>query len=386
MKMNLPREWQVVELGDLLKIIAGQAPPSSSYNKNKIGLPFLRVNSFNEKYPSTDTWTVHSLKECEERDILLSVAGTIGSINIADKKYSITRSIFALRVDTEKLHNLYLFYFLKTLKEKLSSFGTGSSQKIITIKTVESLRIPLPPLPIQKQIVSILEKAEKLKEMRKEADELTKDFLKAKFLEMFSQGLVKESSHVMLEDICTRITDGEHITPRRVDKGIYLLSARNVLNHQVSLIDVDFIDEEEFKKISKRIVPQLGDILVSCSGTIGRVARVKEDYRFQLVRSVALIRPDTKKLNPIYLEYFFDTNYMQMQISKSINQSSQANLFQGKIKKLKIYLPTIDRQNKFASIVKEVEVMKEYQKQSRENIKNLFNNLLQKSFKGELVC
>ena len=104
-------KWQEVELGKLITIIAGQAPPSSSYNKHGNGLPFLRVNCFSEKYPVTDSFTTDSLKECEKGDILLSVAGTIGAINIADKKYSITRSIFALRTMDKQLDNSYLFYF-----------------------------------------------------------------------------------------------------------------------------------------------------------------------------------------------------------------------------------------------------------------------------------
>jgi len=280
----------------------------------------------------------------------------------------------------------YVYYMLKYQQKIIYDFQRGGGQPHVYPKDLMDLKLKLPTFSTQKEIVSILEKAEKVKELRKEVDELTKDFLKSVFLEMFSQGLSKESDHISLEDITTRITDGEHATPRRDVKGIYLLSARNILNHQISLEDVDFIDEEEFKKISKRIVPQIGDVLVSCSGSVGRVARVKDDYRFQLVRSVALIRPDIEKLNPIYLEYFFETNYMQMQISKSINQSSQANLFQGKIKRLKIYLPSIELQNKFASIVKEIEKITNHQKQSKEQIHNLYNNLIQKVFKGELIC
>ena len=56
------------------------------------------------------------------------------------------------------------------------------------------------------------------------------------------------------------------------------------------------------------------------------------------------------------------------------------------IKNLKIPLPPIELQNKFAEIVKQVESMKEHQKESKEQIDNLFNALMQKAFKGELKC
>lgn len=50
-----------------------------------------------------------------------------------------------------------------------------------------------------------------------------------------------------------------------------------------------------------------------------------------------------------------------------------------------ISLPSIELQNKFASIVNEVEVTKEQQKHSKEQIYNIFNALMQKAFKGELI-
>jgi len=55
------------------------------------------------------------------------------------------------------------------------------------------------------------------------------------------------------------------------------------------------------------------------------------------------------------------------------------------MKDFDIPLPPLSLQNKFASIVKEVEAIKEQQKQSKEEIDNLFNALMQKAFKGELV-
>ena len=81
---------------------------------------------------------------------------------------------------------------------------------------------------------------------------------------------------VRLTDISIKITDGEHKTPKRVEKyvGFYLLSARNVLNGEISLDDVDYVDENEFIKISKRCNPKKGDILISCSGSVGRCSVV----------------------------------------------------------------------------------------------------------------
>ena len=157
---------------------------------------------------------------------------------------------------------------------------------------------------------------------------------------------------VTFEEISEIITDGEHATPRRSEKGIYLLSARNVLNHSLSFDDVDYIDQKEFDRISKRLIPQAGDVLISCSGTVGRVCTVPENLQFQLVRSVALVR-FKKEINPVFMEYQISMPYIQKQIDASKSQTSQANLFQGKIKKLIAIVPSEELQIQFVKFVEQ---------------------------------
>ena len=48
----------------------------------------------------------------------------------------------------------------------------------------------------------------------------------------------------------------------------------NILNHALQLDDVDYIDEDEYARIAQRVVPQAGDVLISCTGSIGDVCRV----------------------------------------------------------------------------------------------------------------
>ena len=153
------------------------------------------------------------------------------------------------------------------------------------------------------------------------------------------------------------ITDGEHATPRRTAEGIYLLSARNVLNHSFQLEDVDYIDQKEYDRIAHRIVPKTGDVLVSCSGTVGRCCSVPPNFKFQMVRSVALIRFNDE-INPFFAEYMIASDYLQEQINRCKTMSSQANLFQGKIKKLRGFIPPMELQRQFADIVAQIDKSK----------------------------
>ena len=185
-------------------------------------------------------------------------------------------------------------------------------------------------------------------------DKLVRLNFKSQFIEIFGDPVENPMGwrKATFEEISELITDGEHATPRRCDNGIYLLSARNVLNHELSFAEVDYIDEDEYARIARRLVPKAGDVLISCSGTVGRVCVVPENLKFQLVRSVALVRFEND-INPVFMEHQIAMPYVQNQIEASKSQTSQANLFQGKIKKLTAIIPPVELQNKFLMLVKQ---------------------------------
>jgi len=385
MKTELLHEWREVELGNLIKIISGQAPPSSSYNKKKIGLPFLRVNSFNKKYPSTDTYTNDSLKECKKGDILLSVAGTIGSINISDKKYSITRSIFALRTKEMEINNLYLYYFLKTLKNKLMSSATGTSQKIITIKIVENIKIPLPSLFIQEKIVSILEKSEKVMDLRKEANELTNDFIKSVFFEMFGNVITNDKNWELVQVnkvINSRL--GKMLDSKKQTQHENRKYLRNT-NVKWDYFDLDKVIEMDFNKSEREEFRlEKGDLLVCEGGDVGRSAiwnnELSECY-FQ--KALHRIRCNTDKIIPEYLLYLFWYYSEHDGFKKIVNFSTIAHFTGIMLKNMVIPVPPISIQNKFSHILSSIKKTKLIQSESGTNIEKLSSFLEQDVFKVE---
>lgn len=130
-----------------------------------------------------------------------------------------------------------------------------------------------------------------------------------------------------------------------------------ILNEMAEYLNISQMKKEEYDRISRRIVPQEGDVLISCSGTIGRCCSVPADIKFQMVRSAALIR-FKEEVKPIFAEYMITSDYLQEQINSSKTASSQANLFQGKIKTLKGFVPPIELQQQFADFVTQVDKSK----------------------------
>lgn len=159
---------------------------------------------------------------------------------------------------------------------------------------------------------------------------------------------------VQVQDICSKITDGEHSTPQRSESGHYLLSARNVTNDGISLRDVDYVPTEVFNKIRGRCDPSIGDILISCSGSIGRIAMVDKNDAYSMVRSAAMIRPVNGQLNLHYLMSSLQSPFLQTQMVKRSKKSAQANLFLGAISCLVLPLPPVKEQSKIVNKANEL--------------------------------
>ena len=154
-----------------------------------------------------------------------------------------------------------------------------------------------------------------------------------------------------LDDIALKITDGEHATPTREDQGHYLLSARNIRDGYIDLSDVDFVGDDEFERIRKRCDPDAGDILLSCSGSVGRVAVVDADNKYAMVRSSALIKHSKANVDSHYLALALRSPHLQQQIERSSKQSAQANLFIDPIRRLIVPLPPLAEQRRIVSKV-----------------------------------
>ena len=115
---------------------------------------------------------------------------------------------------------------------------------------------------------------------------------------------------------------------------------------------MDYVDEEEYVKISERCNPQKGDVLISCSGTVGRCTSVKDDNKYVMVRSAAMVSPMLMDCD--YLMYAIQSDCVQKQIKERTKQAVQANLFQDAIINLVIPIPPVQEQHRIVAKIEEL--------------------------------
>ncbi|EJV8882664.1 restriction endonuclease subunit S [Escherichia coli] len=196
--------------------------------------------------------------------------------------------------------------------------------------------------------------------------------------------------YIKLQSVSTKITDGEHKTPKRETAGKFLLSARNIQDGYIKLADVDYVGDAEFQKLRNRCDPDYGDILISCSGSIGRVCLVDENSKYVMVRSVALVKLMQDFVINKYMMFLLQSPLLQKEIEENSKSTAQSNLFLGPIKNLGIPLPPVSEQHE---IVRRVEQLFAYadtiEKQVNNalaRVNNLTQSILAKAFRGELTA
>ncbi|HGW5847416.1 TPA: restriction endonuclease subunit S, partial [Klebsiella pneumoniae] len=178
--------WPMVKLGDVCQITMGQAPSGSFYNEKGQGYALIAgAGDFGQKKPIPKKYTTKASKLSKLGDIILCIRATIGDLNWSDKEYCLGRGVAGLR-GKESLDQGFLWHCLNYNRNVLSSKGTGSTFKQISRNHIEELIIPLPPIEEQRRIADILDKADGIRQKRKQAIKLAENFLRVTFLEMFN--------------------------------------------------------------------------------------------------------------------------------------------------------------------------------------------------------
>jgi type I restriction enzyme S subunit len=135
----------------------GQSPPSSTYNDKGIGLPFFQGKAdFGQVFPIPRYWCSKPGKIAQPGDVLMSVRAPVGPTNLADAESCIGRGLCAIRPLSD-IPSFYVLRYLRLIEEQIAEMGQGSTFTAISRSDVETIQVPLAPLPEQLRIVDKIE-------------------------------------------------------------------------------------------------------------------------------------------------------------------------------------------------------------------------------------
>lgn len=380
-------KWPLKTLASVTTITMGQSPPGESYNTDANGLPFFQGKAeFGEKFPTVGKWCTAPTRIAEEDDILMSVRAPVGPVNIAPCKCCIGRGLASIRPDKTKVDCGYLWHFFGYLQPQLSNKGEGSTFAAINRNDVEQIQIPLPPLPEQKRIAALLDKADAIRRKRAEALQLTDTFLQSVFIDMFGDPVTNPKGWptLTLGELAPDrglIVDGPFGSSLKpecyVSDGVRVIRNYNIHDDHFDDSSFKFVTQDKFDEISRSEVIS-NDVLLSTKGTIGNVCLMPEFEGPSVLSASGTVRiriPEGAPVTPLFVVSQMAQPAYKSHIHSFQAGSNQKYLNLSGIRHLRLICPPLALQEEYLLIRKRSLSIRSKTNTCQDSIDALFHSL-----------
>jgi len=295
---------------------------------------------------------------------------------------------------SERVTGPYLFNILRVpwLRTAGAMKMRGAAgQRRVPADFIASVQIPIPPLADQKRIARILDAAEALRAKRREALVQLDTLIQSIFLDMFGDPVSNPMgwSPTSLSAISEELRDGPFgsnlKTSHYVENGIRVIRLQNIGVGEMLNDDLAFISEEHFASLPRNHCKP-GDVII---GTMGdpnlRACVVPAALQRALNKAdCILMRVDKSKADASYVCWLLNSPGIVSTALRLVRGQTRGRVSLGRLKKLKILLPPIDLQLRFAAIVRSVEQQKASQRAHLAELDTLFSSLQSRAFRGDL--
>jgi type I restriction enzyme S subunit len=408
-----------------------------------------QIQSEHLKYVTADFWNgIDDIRFLQKGDVLWNSTGTgtIGRAAIFDGLSGYPKAIVDSHVTILRVHTgidaKYLHYWIQSpdIQNKIEDMQSGTTNQVELSKgAIQVSSIYVAPEKEQKRIADKLDQileevnsakarldqiptilknfrrsvlrsaiAGKLSDNYKNKDKSLDEYLKTLLDDRKSnyQGgknykdpeahrvdyLEEFPNHwgvVSLDYLSSKIVDGTHHTPTYTETGVPFISVKDIRNDQIYFEKCRYVSEETHEELIKRCHPERGDILITKSGTIGRLAVIDIDTKFSLFVSVALIKLASQKVSSHYITFVLEDWINRIDISSQIVGTAIKNLHLRDMRVLPIPLPSYEEQQHIISRVRELlslaDQIEEKYRQAMESVDKITQSILVKAFRGELV-
>ncbi|RDX33478.1 restriction endonuclease subunit S [Arcobacter sp. HD9-500m-PIT-SAG02] len=274
----------------------------------------------------------------------------------------LNQRVCRLKDYSKKVKAEFIYYVINKHLELIHKATPFVTVKHLSIKKIKEIRFFLPPLEQQEKIVKVLDLSSNLIKKQKELLEKYDLILKSKFIEMFGDPISNpmEWEVARFEEIMILQRGYDLPINSRSTGSIEIYGSNGVLDYH-----------NEYKV-------EGGGVITGRSGTLGKVHYTLKEY---WPLNTTLFSKDLKGNNIIYLAFFLE----MFKVERFSQGAGVPTLNRNLVHKEKTYKIPFEHQNKFASIVKKTEDIKENENKKLKQLEKLHNVLMQKAFKGEIL-
>jgi len=402
---QLPESWRFVTLSQ----IAREKPNNGIFRKNSEyltngsgGIPVVWVEELfrGNSIDTKDSRRVAATKADVEKyglrkgDVLfcrssLKLDG-IAFNNVylgEDNKALFECHLIRISPNLEEVSPVFLNWVLRSPQIRAIA---KSKSKTATMTTIDqqglgSIPIPLPPLVEQQRIAGILDRAEGLRAKRCAALAKIDILPQVIFLELF--GGMPKPNFAALSDVANlkRGPFGGALKKEIfVESGYKVYEQKNAIQSDFT-IGRYFITDAKYRQMEDFAVKP-ADLIVSCSGTLGKVAVVPETAAPGVINQALLrVRPDVARVTALFLKHALEQPKVQAKLVGFSHGTGLQNFPpMSEVRALSVPAPPIELQREFARRVEAVEKLKAAQRASLAKLDALFASLQHRAFRGEL--
>lgn len=318
------------------------------------------------KYPvyqnSLTPMGYHIESNASKDTTFIIVAGAAGEIGYSTVDFWAADDCFCLKCHQE-ITSRFLYHLLLQQQSYIYSKVRKASIPRLSRTVVEKITIPVPPLPVQAEIVRILDNFTQLEaeieaeieaelEARRKQYEHYRDVLLSFDMNGGGTANCEWRTVKLLDMLCQPITDGPHTTPSFADKGIPFISVDSIWNGRIHFENMrGYITEEFDLECCKKYKPQMHDVYMVKSGsTTGKVAYVDTDQRFNIWSPLAAMRVNDNNSSR-YLYHLLQTKRIQEMVRVKASHGSQPNLGMRELEKFEVSIPPLDEQLRLVEIL-----------------------------------
>jgi len=381
-------DWVVGKLGEpeITTIIMGQSPPGSTYNTKVEGLPFFQGKAdFGETHPKPRVWCTAPKKIAEPGDVLLSVRAPVGPTNLAGERCCIGRGLAAIRGE-KKVLTQFIYYWFKHIETWLNGQGEGSTFKAIGKDRINSLKIPVPPLPVQERIVQILQRSDEVRRKRDAALKLADAVLPSIFHDTFECGTTWPQKPI--SEIAKTRSGG---TPSRRKPEYWSGTVPWVSPSDMKVTEIydseEHISEEAISESSTNLVEPNAILIVARSGILAHtfpVAITRTSVTFN--QDIRALLPELEVIIPEYLLSALRARAPHVLMSIVKRGSTVHSIDSSRFFEMTIPIPPIAVQKTFVAQVEQLTAASQRLAIGKTDSRSLFDSLLSRAFTGELTA
>jgi type I restriction enzyme S subunit len=315
--------------------------------------------------------------------IVISSRAPIGHLAINTKPICTNQGCKGL-VPKDELNTQYLYYFLKDSVQLLNDLGTGATFKEISGTKLGNVKIPIPPLPTQHQIVSELDALSDIITKKKQQLEELDKLAQATFYDMFGDPVSNEKGLTVktLGEIC-EITSSKRIYAEEYQQdGIPFYRSKEIIEKgKKKTISLElFISNERYNEIKNKFgIPEIGDILMTAVGTIGEIWVVDSNAPFYFKDGNIVWLKMNKSNNSTYFLFVLGLLVKEYKTKMAVGAAYSA-LTIVNLKNMKVVYPVLEVQNQFAIKIESIEKQKELINKSIADVQQLFDYTMDKYF------